>query len=67
MNPQAKYHVAKWVCRGLIAIDPPLLYLMGWAFGSGRDLLGYLLLGICAVSSLLYFDLYMFLLEKLTK
>ena len=63
MNTPHKYRIAKWACRLLIAIDPPLLWLMGYTWG---EPLGYVLMGVIIISGLAYFDVYMWLLERRT-
>lgn len=61
------YYRAKMACRLIIAVDAPLLYLMGCAFTAGQNSLGFVLMGVLIFSSLLYFELYIWIIEQRTE
>jgi hypothetical protein len=62
-----RYQSLKWLNVVLVAIDPPLCFLMGYFMGRGQNAIAIALLILIVCLGVIYFLAYTRMLEVLTK
>jgi hypothetical protein len=65
-NLPVRYHTLKWLNVFLVAIDPPLCFLMGYFLGRGQNAIAIALLILIVCLGVIYFLAYTRMLEVLT-